>query len=193
MPLRAETRQDNSAGGPKRLAAGVGAAAEQQRQWWWQHTTPTNKHLKPVRVIRSPVPWATASKAAKRWFNYSWRSRGTCSYCTFMCVQCWQQIKPRPAKMQTRSLKYISMNWKNEKKLNQQEYTYRTWCWHWMQQRQQRHRKEIENKQDSRIMLSALGPSEVKWSEGVWEGMLLIWKKKEAKQQRSQKSLIQRA
>ena len=87
MPSRAETRQDNSAGGLKRLAAGAGAVAEQWRQWQWQHTAPTNKHPRPARVVRLPTLQATASEAIKRQFNCSQKSREICSYCTFMCMQ----------------------------------------------------------------------------------------------------------
>ena len=181
MSLKVEIRQDNLAGGLKGLVAGVGTVVEWWRQWWWWCTAPMNKHPRPARVIRLPVLQAIASKAAKKQFNYSWKGRGTCLHCTFMCTQHWQQIEPRSVKVQMRLLKYMSMSWRSRKKLNQQEYTYESWCWHWVQWRQQGHRREIGNEQDDRVTLIVLRLLKAKWPESMWEGMLLIWRKKESK------------
>ena len=117
MPLRAKTRWENSARGLKGLAAGAvvaGVMVEQQRQWWWQCIMPTNKCLRPVSVVRSPVLWAMMSNAARMWFNCPQRGRGTSSHCAFMFMQHWQQVEPRPVRVQTRLLKYMS------KELNEQ-------------------------------------------------------------------------
>ena len=43
-----------------------------------------------------------------------------------------------------------------------------------MHQRQQGHRREIGDKQDSKVTSAALGLPEAKWPEGVQKSMLLI-------------------
>ena len=130
MPLKAKTRQENSAGGPKGLVAGL-AAAEQWRWWWWWHTAPTNKHPKPVRVIRLPALRVMMSKATRRQFNCPWRGKGTSSHCVFMFVQCWQWVEPGPVRAQTRLLKYMNKKLNKWKKAKSAENTYKLWCWCW--------------------------------------------------------------
>ena len=177
MPLRAETRQENLAGGLKGLAAGpvvAEAVAEWQRQWWWWHTVPMNKHPRPVRIIRLPVLWVTASEAARRWFNCSWKGERISSHCVFMFMQCWQQVEPESAEMQSRLLKYMNKKLNKWKKAKSAGNIYRLWCWCWAQWRQQSHRREIEDEQDSRVMLMMLKLLEAKQSEDVQGDMLLV-------------------
>ena len=60
-----------------------------------------------------------------------------------------------------------------------QSATYTSICWHWAQQRQQLCTKATEAKQESRTVSLLELWADTKQPEGLCEGMLLIWRKKE--------------